>query len=185
VGCGRGDFLRVAQRQGFSGTGCDIFGGRIPVSEGLVFFDGTLQEAKFPDNFFDIVVVRNIFEHLFNPNAEIQEIRRILKPAGYLYLKVPNVDFEHGLRCWFMFGKPHSFDPPYHLNHFSQISLQRFLHNADFTLISWYLEQPTLLARRARNLARQAGYRVSQAIRFLSGGVVFPKPLLSCFAQKR
>jgi SAM-dependent methyltransferase len=155
------------------------------VSGDIAFFDGTLQEAKFPDNSFDVVVVRNIFEHLFNPNAEIQEIRRILKRDGYLYLKVPNVDFEYGLRCRFIFGKPHAFDPPYHLNHFNPISLQRFLRNADFTLITWYLEQPTLQAKWTKNLARQAGYRVFQTLKFLSGSTLFPKPLLSCLAQKK
>jgi SAM-dependent methyltransferase len=184
IGCGRGDFLRIAQMHGFSVTGCDIFGGRKPAPEGIAFYDGTLKEAKFPNDFFDVVVIRNLFEHLFDPNIELKEISRTLKPGGYLYLKVPNVAFEHGLLCQLVFGKTHVFDPPYHLNYFCPSSLQRFLKNGHFKFLSWYIEQPTLRSRWTANLFRQTSYRLIQAISFLSGGRAFPKVLLSCVAQK-
>jgi SAM-dependent methyltransferase len=184
VGCGRGDFLKVAQMNGFSAIGCDIFGGQMPSSEGISFYDGTLKDAKFPDGHFNVVVVRNILEHLFNPNVEINEIRRILKINGYLYLKVPNVTFEYGLKCQLFFGKKHSFDPPYHLNYFSKTSLKKFLQNAKIEFLCWYLEQPTLGSKWTSNLLRQIGYRLFQTISFLSREKISPGPLLSCIAQK-
>jgi SAM-dependent methyltransferase len=185
IGCGRGDFLKLAQTRGFSVTGCDIFDGHKPALDGISFFDGTLKEAGFGAESFDVVVIRNVLEHLFDPNSEIREIRRILKPNGHLYLKVPNVEFEHGFNCRLVFGKEHAFEPPYHLNYFSPASLQAFLGKAGFSFRSWYLEQPTLTPKWTSNLIRQTGYRVIQTVSFLTGGKSFPKILLSCVAQKR
>jgi SAM-dependent methyltransferase len=183
VGCGRGDFLKVARMNGFSVTGCDIFGGRKPIADGIAFYDGSLKDAKFPDNLFDIVVVRNILEHLFDPNIEIREIKRILKPNGHLYLKVPNVAFEHGLRCRLMFHQKYHFDPPSHLNYFSPTSLYSFLTKAQFDFLTWCLEKPTLHSKWTKHLLRQTGHRFIQVSYFLSGGKIFPKPFLACLAK--
>jgi 2-polyprenyl-3-methyl-5-hydroxy-6-metoxy-1,4-benzoquinol methylase len=185
VGCGRGDFLMMAQTKGFSVTGCDIFGGQKPTLEGVSFYDSSLTEARFSDNSFDVVIIRNVFEHLFDPSVELREIRRILKPNGYLYLKVPNGVFEYGLRCRLVHNKKYAFEPPYHLNSFSPTSLKKFLETAQFEFVSWYLEQPTLRSKRTVNFFRQASYRATQVISFFSGGRIFPKLLLSCIARKK
>ena len=184
IGCGRGDFLKLAQARGFSATGCDIFGGNQPACPGISFFDGKLKDAGFAPDSFDVVVIRNVLEHLFDPNAEIREIRRILKPNGYVYLKVPNVEFEHGFNCRLVFGKEHAFEPPYHLNYFSPASLQEFLRKSGFGFLSWYLEQPTLTPKWTSNLIRQTGYRLFQTLSLLTAGKSFPKILLSCVVQK-
>jgi SAM-dependent methyltransferase len=188
VGCGRGDLLRVARMNGFSVVGCDIFGGRKPISDGITFYDSTLKDAGFNDNSFDVVVIRNILEHLFDPNIEMKEVKRILKPNGYLYIKVPNVEFEHGVRCRLIFGKKHTMDPPYHLNYFSPISLRKFLINTQFEFLFWHLEQPTLHPKWMKDLLRQTGFGLIKMSYFLSAGKIFPKPLLSCMSttpQKR
>jgi SAM-dependent methyltransferase len=183
VGCGRGDFLRVAQTHGYSVTGCDIFGGRTPVADGIAFYDGTLKDAKFPDHFFDIVVVRNILEHLFDPSVEIKEIKRVLRPNGYLYVKVPNVEFEYGLCCRLMYHRKYHFDPPYHLNYFSPTSLRRFLANTQFDFLTWCIEAPTRHSKWTKHLLRQTAHRFIQTSYFLSGGKIFPKPLLACLSK--
>jgi 2-polyprenyl-3-methyl-5-hydroxy-6-metoxy-1,4-benzoquinol methylase len=185
IGCGRGDFLRISQCSGFSVSGCDIFGGHIPEVSGATLYDGTLSEVNFPENAFDVVVMRNVLEHVFDPETELKEIRRILKPNGYLYVKVPNVAFEYGLKCRLVFGREHTFDPPYHLNYFRPHSLKTILEKNGFHLISWLLEQPTLNpSRRIENFVRQAGFRAIQWCYILSGGRAFPKIVLACAAKK-
>lgn len=184
VGCGRGDLLRLAQGRGFSVTGCDFFGGQKPQLTGAVFCDGALSEVDLPDDTFDVAVSRNTLEHVFDPRRELEEIRRVLKPGGYLYLKVPNVQFEYGPGCRLLFQREHVLEPPFHLSHFSPRSLRHVLGETGFDFIGWRVEQPTLRPQWKANLKRQAGYHVIRTMRFLSGGTLFPKVVLACFARK-
>lgn len=187
VGCGRGDFLRVAAMNGFSAVGCDIYANTAPSFDDplpIAIRNGTLRGLRFALESFDVVVIRNVLEHVFDPNDEINEIRKVLRPRGYLYLKVPNVDFESGLRSRFLYGKRIHFDPPFHLNHFNARTLRAFLDNARFEFVSWHVEQPTLCPEWLVNLLRQSGYRLIQLVRLLSCSRVFPKPLLSCIVRK-
>jgi SAM-dependent methyltransferase len=183
VGCGRGDFLMLARTAGFSVTGCDFFGAHNR-PDGIASFDGTLSQAQLTNNSFDIVVIRNVLEHVFDPNVELNEIRRILKSGAYLYVKVPNVAFEHGLGCRLVFGREHDFDPPFHLNHFSSASLIALLQKAGFQFVSWSLERPTLYPLGLRHLVRQSGYKLIEAAFFLTHGRAFPRIVLSCVARK-
>jgi SAM-dependent methyltransferase len=184
VGCGRGDFLMLARAAGFSVTGCDFFGAHKRPDDDIASFDGTLAQAQLSSNSFDIVVIRNVLEHVFDPNVELAEIRRILKSGAYLYVKVPNVAFEHGLGCRLVFGREHDFDPPFHLNHFSSAALIALLKKAGFQFISWSLERPTLYPSGVKHLVRQSGYRLIEAAFFLTHGQAFPKIVLSCVARK-
>jgi len=45
----------------------------------------------YPDNYFDAVLLTEVIEHMnFNPLPVLQEINRILKPEGILYITTPN-----------------------------------------------------------------------------------------------
>ncbi len=49
------------------------------------------QSIPLPDDSTDIVVAGEILEHVYNSRGFIQEIRRVLKPNGYLIISVPNI----------------------------------------------------------------------------------------------
>jgi SAM-dependent methyltransferase len=55
-----------------------------------------------PDNKYDYVVCTEVLEHTLQPFAAIQEIRRILKYGGFLFLSVPFNFRIHGPLpdCW-------------------------------------------------------------------------------------
>ena len=48
--------------------------------------------CTFPilDNFYDIAICKDVFEHLLNPEFCLSEINRILKPDGILLIHVPH-----------------------------------------------------------------------------------------------
>jgi SAM-dependent methyltransferase len=48
------------------------------------------REFPFPDESFDVVFFVDVLEHLYDPIIALKEIRRVLKPGGYLCLKTPN-----------------------------------------------------------------------------------------------
>ena len=184
LGCGRGDLLRMAVDAGYSAEGCDLYGGRLPECPGVTLHDGFLRALALPAGRYDAVLTRNTLEHLIAPLVELREIHRIVRPGGWLYVKVPNVQFEVGLPCRLVFGRPHLFDPPWHLNHFDPNGLRRLLARAGFTLEAWGTEIPTRSHVPRRQRLRQLGYWVGEGLRIATAGRLFPKPVLVCLARR-
>ena len=67
-----------------------------------------LEELKFEDELFDIFITQDVFEHINNPFAAFNEIKRVLKPGGFhiftvpidnpLKKTVPRIKLENGIR---------------------------------------------------------------------------------------
>jgi SAM-dependent methyltransferase len=183
VGCGRGELLELAEKNGYRVDGCDLQ--RSPVLPAdLPIYLGPLRDIDFPDETFDCIVMRNVVEHLFDPAEELQVCHRLLKAGGCVYIKVPSADYHYGLK-WLLTQKPHLFNPPWHLNYFSQQGLSRFLERNGFRVVSWLVEQPTADPRFLHNTARKGGYLLFESMRRLTRGAYFPKPLLTCVARKQ
>lgn len=184
LGCGRGDLLRVAREAGFEAEGSDLYGGAVPEAEGVRLHDGFLRDLAFPAESFDGVITRNTLEHLTVPAVELREIHRVLRPGGILYVKVPNARWEDGPLCRLAFGRPHVFDPPWHLNHFRPSDLARLLQRVGFRVVAYETELPTLSGSAKADLARRAGYWTSECARIATRGAFFPKPVIVCLARR-
>ena len=57
------------------------------------FYDGEI--FPFTEEEFDSVVANEVFEHVFNPDNFLDEINRILKKDGKLFMTIPFVWDEH------------------------------------------------------------------------------------------
>ncbi|MBL7843756.1 MAG: class I SAM-dependent methyltransferase [Cyclobacteriaceae bacterium] len=53
-------------------------------------FNQSLEEASFPDSFFDLILFSAVFEHLYDPNQALVTALRWLKPGGLVYIGVPS-----------------------------------------------------------------------------------------------
>jgi ubiquinone/menaquinone biosynthesis C-methylase UbiE len=54
-----------------------------------------------PDESFDIVMSWSVFEHVSNPVAVLGEMRRILRPGGFMFLQIWPLYFSrHGSHLW-------------------------------------------------------------------------------------
>ena len=92
VGCGQGLFLEHARRAGWEVQGVELLP---PVAErarerGLAVFTGELAAARFPDARFDVVVMREVIEHIVDPVALLREVARVLRPGGVAVLGTGN-----------------------------------------------------------------------------------------------
>jgi ubiquinone/menaquinone biosynthesis C-methylase UbiE len=92
VGTGTGQFAVYLAQNGFDVTGIDISekmivnAKRYAAQEGLgIKFDtGDAEHLNFADNFFDVVVSRNLLWTLPDPEKALREWKRVLKPGGRL-----------------------------------------------------------------------------------------------------
>lgn len=105
VGSGRGDFQAILKERDC--LSLDIY----PYPESDVVADLT-QFSPFKQNSFDMVVLMNVMEHVFDTRKLLQEIAAALKPGGVCVIAIPFLlkvhqapyDFvrytEFGLRNW-------------------------------------------------------------------------------------
>jgi SAM-dependent methyltransferase len=57
------------------------------------FYDG--RQFPFLDESFDCVFASQVFEHVFNPDEFLHEVRRVLQPGGAFLMTIPFVWDEH------------------------------------------------------------------------------------------
>jgi len=80
----------------------------------LRFVESTIDSIPAADESFDAVVTWSVFEHVSEPLAMLKEIRRILRPTGYLMLQLwPFYYSDHGGHLWLSHGGgfPHLLTP--------------------------------------------------------------------------
>lgn len=133
VGCGNGLFLYNLKRFGaFDVYGVDISDYAVrQAREKLSLFNvnsGLLEEQSFSDNFFDVITLNHVIEHLPDPKKTLLEVGRILKPKGLLIITTPNaasINLKIFGQYWF------ALETPRHLNIFSTRSLSKIVEQAD------------------------------------------------------
>jgi SAM-dependent methyltransferase len=54
----------------------------------VAYLDGTGERLPFDPSTFSLVIIDNVIDHTSAPAIVLQEISRVLKPNGYLYLAV-------------------------------------------------------------------------------------------------
>jgi ubiquinone/menaquinone biosynthesis C-methylase UbiE len=55
-------------------------------------FKGDIFEANYPDDYFDLVIFNHVIEHVLNPDKYLNEINRVLKKGGILYIGTPDIE---------------------------------------------------------------------------------------------
>ena len=97
VGCGTGLFLKPLIRAGctqlYGVDGPQNFTDRAiqrGYKEVNVIDDLNISTLPEADESFDLVICKDVFEHLLNPIHTLLEIRRVLKKDGLFLLHVPN-----------------------------------------------------------------------------------------------
>jgi SAM-dependent methyltransferase len=102
IGCGSGVCVAWMQKFADHCYGADIYLSPHLLQERLDkcrFFQLNANNV-FPleDNSFDVVVAMMVMEHVFDPFHFCQEVSRILRPSGFLFINVPLISaLEHRL----------------------------------------------------------------------------------------
>lgn len=92
AGCGYGDLLKTLRARGYSkliGVEPDSVCRAAAQKEGFAVRPGTLRETGLPSGFADAVIVNEVFHHVDDYDAAVDELARIIKPAGFLCFLEP------------------------------------------------------------------------------------------------
>ncbi len=132
VGCGVGNFLAYAERQGWEGWGIDFDPDAIDAGRstfGLTRLEvASVEEFKLrhPALRFDLITFFDVFEHLDNHAQFIASVSELLKPGGHIALSTP---YRHAWR----FLIPADL-PPRHLTRWDEASLTTMLQRHGFAV---------------------------------------------------
>ena len=101
VGCGEGVLVEEFSREGWKIAGIDLN------YESEYVLRGDALNMPYPDALFDIVLFLDTLEHLSYENQPkaLAEIKRILKPGGFLLMSVPNLAHLNSRFGFVLFGK--------------------------------------------------------------------------------
>ena len=135
VGCGTGQFVEAARKTGYQARGLDLSAAQVEVARrrfrGVEVHAGRLRDyaQEVPPGSFDVVTAFQVLEHVADPAGFLADLRRLLRPAGYLAVGVPTS------RVWRAFRDPED-APPNHLTRWSARSLSRALTEGGFTVLT-------------------------------------------------
>lgn len=130
IGAGTGDFLSVAKNDGWHTVGVEPSekAKAIAKSKGVSFVE---QTSELENNSFDVISMWHVLEHVPDLDAQIKELKRLLKPNGTLIIAVPNFksfDAKYYGKFWA------AYDVPIHFWHFSKIAIKLLFEKEEMAL---------------------------------------------------
>jgi len=132
LGCGEGrkpEFSEMELRYDHLRVGIDLKIEKLKKAKGkgieAILFDLENKTLPFKDSIFDTIIAQDIFEHLSTHIYIRDEIYRVLKPDGKLYVKVP---CETSPNLW----KDYT-----HLRGYTEESIKQFLHDGNFVILKF------------------------------------------------
>ncbi len=131
IGCAKGDVLEAARDMGADVYGIELNPEFVKIckDKNLNVRCGTVEDSACPDNYFDIIWMSQIIEHLPSPRNSLKEIGRILKPGGRLCIFCPN----RGSYLSKLFGKYwHGWHIPFHYYAYTKETITKLATECGF-----------------------------------------------------
>lgn len=131
IGAGTGDFLVMAKSKGWEIVGLEPSpkARAIAQAKGVTFLK---ELSQMPNHSADVITMWHVLEHVPDVEAQIIELKRILKPGGTIIIAVPNFksyDAQYYGKHWA------AYDVPRHLWHFSKSSIKLLFGKQGMELI--------------------------------------------------
>jgi len=154
IGCAYGYLLRL-----FDDVGCETYG--IDVSEYAIEQARRITKARlyvwdvdrglpmFHDDFFDLVTMLHVIEHLCSPYNVLKEVHRVLRPEGKLVVSTPNLNAIARLLLK-LIGREkewYGFRDETHIYLFTPLSLRFLVKRCGFKVLA--VEAPLMPLRKA------------------------------------
>lgn len=134
IGCGGGSYLYRLKQWGWNVYGVEPSGAGAAQARslGINVCHGHIEDARFPESFFDVIRLHHVLEHLTEPQATFREIARILKPDGLVYVTVPNTQ---SFNFWLFGPNWYALDAPRHVISYCPKSLAFLCQATGFEIL--------------------------------------------------
>jgi SAM-dependent methyltransferase len=132
IGCGHGNMLLEARNRGYDVRGLEYAVDAAQVANGTLGADlvrvGALGENTFPEQSFDVCILADVIEHVRDPASFLENVRRILKRRGVLFIATPSTESWSAR----LLGRHWMEYKPEHLFYFNRETIARLLGDAGF-----------------------------------------------------
>ncbi|RJO61249.1 class I SAM-dependent methyltransferase [candidate division WS5 bacterium] len=135
VGCGRGMLLKTFKESGWVVAGTELSSVSARYAREVMdveVLSKNIEDCNFANDYFDVITLFHSLEHLCDPMASLNVIKKLLKSDGILIIVVPRFNSVYSnifKDKWF------HLDVPRHLFHFDDRSLERLLTTAGFDIL--------------------------------------------------
>jgi 2-polyprenyl-3-methyl-5-hydroxy-6-metoxy-1,4-benzoquinol methylase len=131
IGAGTGDFLVVANNNGWQTIGVEPSdkAKKIAKTKNVSFIEST---TSIEYQSIDVITMWHVLEHVPDVNSQIKELKRLLKPNGTIVVAVPNFN-SYDAKYYGPFWA--AYDVPRHLWHFSKKSIQQLFEREKLQLV--------------------------------------------------
>ena len=92
VGCSSGAFLESARKLNFNIKGVEPAAAATARANGFEVYECALDHQDIPRNYFQVLTLFEVIEHLENPKALLKQCKDLLKPGGLLVINTGNTD---------------------------------------------------------------------------------------------
>ena len=134
VGCAFGLFLDVARSRGWDVNGVEISEYAADYARKelkIKVITKPLEKAKFPEDYFDVIHMAELIEHLPDPKKTLMECNRVLKRNGLIVIQTSDIDSLYAR----IMGKHWDWFLPGHLYYFSRKTLRGITKKTGFKII--------------------------------------------------
>ncbi len=131
IGAGTGEFLAVAQQNGWQTVGVEPSekAKSIAIKKEVSFVENS---SMLSDASVDVITMWHVLEHVPDVEQQIRELSRLVKPNGTILIAVPNFnsfDAEYYGTFWA------AYDVPRHLWHFSKTAIKSLFQKQGLQLV--------------------------------------------------
>lgn len=168
IGCSWGGYMNRMKELGWNVFGIEMHEKAVGFAKKKLLFKNVsctfIEDMEFEDNFFDVVHMSMVLEHVYDPLGTLMKIYKITKQNGQLILSVPDIS---GFEARIYKDKCYALHVPQHLSHFTPKTLKNFLQKAGFSV------ERIVHQNFDRDIVASAGYMQDKLLySFLSNKVI-------------
>jgi 2-polyprenyl-3-methyl-5-hydroxy-6-metoxy-1,4-benzoquinol methylase len=163
VGCGAGELLEVYRRLGWDTCGIEISpqGAAVCREKGLDVHQGTVFDAPFPTQRFDLILLSHVIEHVLDPVGVVRRVAEWLAPQGKIVVSTPNTRgigfFMYG-SCWL------HLDAPRHLFLFDAQTIRLLAARAGLAVARVVTESSSQTLAESRHYSKTQGRQFPRSV---------------------